>query len=165
LNVRNAPNARTGAILTKINRNESYSIVGRNARATWWQINVNGIIGWVSASYVTAFSATNVPITDGAATTIPSQTVPTTQVACSTAPAPRLRVGGNGRVLQGFDLNLRAQPSANGALVGRLTAWSIFLVVGNANCSEGLNWYQVNFNGTSGWLAEGASGQYWTEPI
>lgn len=165
LNVRNAPSAVTGAILTKINRNENYAIVGKNSRGTWWQINANGVIGWINARYVTAYNATNIPVTDG---TVVIQPVPPTSVApvgCSTAPSPRLRVGGNGRVVQGFDINLRSLPSVNSPLLGRLTAWSLFLVVGNARCAEGLNWYQVNFNGTVGYIAEGANGQYWTEPV
>jgi uncharacterized protein YgiM (DUF1202 family) len=165
LNVRNAPSAVTGTILTKINRNESYGIIGRNGRGTWWQINVNGILGWINASYVMAFNANNIPVTDGTVVSQPVLPTSVVQVACSTAPAPRLNIGRNGRVLQGFDINLRSQPSINGPLLGRVTAWSVFLVVSTARCSEGLNWYQVNFNGTVGWLAEGANGQYWTEPV
>jgi len=111
LNVRNLPSAINTTILTKINRNESYSIVGRNSNSSWWQINVNGTIGWVNARFVTAFNATNIPITDGGAQVVPTSTPPT--VTCNTAPPPRLVVGRTGRVTPGLPNNIRQSPTSN----------------------------------------------------
>ena len=63
LNVRNAPSTITGQIITKVLRGETYPIVGRNTSGTWWQINVNGTVGWVYASLVRAVNTAGVPIT------------------------------------------------------------------------------------------------------
>jgi len=61
LNVRNAPNAWAG-ILTRIQRGQSFGITGRLADNTWVQLNINGTIGWVNASYVTTSNLQNAPI-------------------------------------------------------------------------------------------------------
>jgi uncharacterized protein YraI len=63
LNVRSIPDPVNGAILTRISRGQTYSVVGRNAATSWIQLNVNGLIGWVNASYVTAFNLQAVPVT------------------------------------------------------------------------------------------------------
>ncbi len=62
LNVRSLPNA-TAYILTQIQRGASYAIVGRRYDSRWLQLNVNGIVGWVNASYVVATNVSSVPIT------------------------------------------------------------------------------------------------------
>lgn len=158
LNVRNSPSAIGTTILTKINRNETYPIVGRNARTTWWQINVNGIVGWVNARYVTAVNAFNIPITDGSVPT------PTPNV-CSSAPTPRLIAGRLARVLPGLPNNIRAQATSGSAKIGQIPPGGIFTVLSGPTCVEGLNWWQVNYNGIIGWTPEGGSGQYWLEPL
>jgi uncharacterized protein YgiM (DUF1202 family) len=159
LNVRNAPSAVTGAILTKISRNETYPIVGRNNNTSWWQLNVNGVIGWVNARYVTAFNAHNVPVTWGviAPTSVP--------VNCSTAPLPRLVVGRLGRVTPGLPNNIRASASSSSRLVGQIPSGGIFTVLSAQQCAEGYYWWQVNYNGVIGWTPEGGRGQYWLEPL
>lgn len=35
-------------------------VIGRNANNTWWQINYNGLVGWVSAQYAIISSTANV---------------------------------------------------------------------------------------------------------
>ncbi len=151
LNVRNAPSAITGEILTKINRNESYPIVGKNAAGTWLQINVNGVVGWVNARFVTATNAQNIPVT-GAQN-------------CSDAPTPRLVSNGLGRVrVNGLPNNMRQQPTTSSSRIGRIPPGATFLVISGPQCSSGLNWYQVNYNGLIGWTAEGNAGEYWIEP-
>ena len=51
LNVRETPNA-TAKVLTRIDQNQSYPVISSNADQSWWQINVNGVYGWVSARWV-----------------------------------------------------------------------------------------------------------------
>jgi uncharacterized protein YgiM (DUF1202 family) len=161
LNVRNAPSAVNTTILTKINRNETYPIVGRNARNTWWQINVNGIVGWVNGSYVTVTNAVNVPVTDG---TVPLPT--STPNSCTFALTPRLIVGHLGRVtLGGFPNNLRSLPGSSNALLGQIPPGGVFSVLSGPQCAAGIYWWQVSYNGLTGWTAEGDSGQYWLEPL
>jgi uncharacterized protein YgiM (DUF1202 family) len=164
LNVRNIPSAVRTTILTKINRNESYPIVGRNANSSWWQINVNGIVGWVNARFVTAFNAVNVPVTDGGVIAPPPPS-PTAVATCNTAPPPRLVVGRNGRVTPGLPNNIRQQPTSNSALLGQIPTGGVFSVIAAPVCANGFYWWQVNYNGTVGWTPEGGSGQYWLEPL
>lgn len=162
LNVRNLPTAINSTVLTKINRNETYAVVGRNARRTWWQINVNGIVGWVNGSYVTVTNSSNVPVTDG---TVPLPTTTPVVTSCVGAPAPRLVVGRAGRVTPGLPNNLRAQPDSNSVLLGQIPSNGAFSVLSGPTCASGYYWWQVSYNGLVGWTPEGGSGQYWIEPI
>ncbi len=164
LNVRATPDPINGTIVTKINRLESYPIVGRNANTSWWQLNVNGIIGWVNARFVTAYNSAGVPISSGGVV-VPTPTQPQVVLNCSTAPAPRLSAGRYARVTPGLPNNIRILPDSNAQLVGQIPAGSVFAVLSNATCASGLYWYQVNYNGTTGWTPEGGSGQYWVEPL
>ncbi|MBL8117550.1 MAG: SH3 domain-containing protein [Anaerolineae bacterium] len=162
LNVRGTPDPITGVILTKISRNETYSIVGRNSNTSWWQINVNGIVGWVNARYVTAYNTAGVPITSGGVV-VPT---PTPQpINCSSAPAPRLIIGRYGRVTPGLPNNVRSQPSSTSQLTGQIPPGYVFQVLGGPVCSSGFYWWQINYNGLIGWTPEGGSGQYWVEPV
>lgn len=162
LNVRAAPDPINGAILTKINRNESYPIVGRNSSTTWWQLNVNGTIGWVNARFVTAYNTTGVPVSTGGVV-VPTPTA--SAINCSSAPTPRLGAGRYARVTPGLPNNIRLLPDSNAQLIGQIPPSGVFAILSNATCASGLYWYQVNYNGLIGWTPEGGSGQYWIEPI
>ncbi len=37
-------------------------LVGRNSSNTWWQINFNGVVGWVSAQYAIVSPTANLSI-------------------------------------------------------------------------------------------------------
>jgi uncharacterized protein YraI len=161
LNVRNAPSARTGQILTKISRNETYAIVGRNSNTSWWQINVNGVVGWVNASYVTATNAQNIPVTSGGAT----GATPIPPSNCATAPTPRLIIGRLGRVTPGLPNNIRSLATISSPLLGQIPTGGAFVVLGGPQCADGYYWWQVNYNGLVGWTPEGSNGQYFIEPI
>ncbi len=161
LNVRNQPSAINTTVLTRINRNETYAIVGRTARTTWYQINVNGTIGWVNARYVTASNAANVPVTDGSVI-VPTAT-PTVIGTCGSAPPPRLIAGRVGRVTPGLPNNIRAQPSSSSTRLGQIPSGGLFAIVSGPTCAEGFNWWQVTYNGITGWTPEGANGQYFLE--
>ena len=51
LNVRTGPSLE-GRILQIIVQGEIFAVIGRNADASWVQLNANGIPGWVSAGYI-----------------------------------------------------------------------------------------------------------------
>lgn len=63
LNVRHIPAYPAGIVLTRITRGQVYPVVGRNSAGTWVQINVNGVVGWVNASYVSVTNLASVPVT------------------------------------------------------------------------------------------------------
>ncbi len=159
LNVRNAPSAVTGQVLTRISRGDTFAIVGRNTDTSWWQLNVNGIVGWVNARFVTAVNAQNVPVTS----TVSNP--PSGPVQCPGFLASRLTVGRLGRVIPGSSNNFRAQPSLSGSILGQIPGGASFTVVAGPQCVSNLAWWQVNYNGVIGWTAEGRSNVYWLEPI
>lgn len=164
LNVRSEPNAISGQVLTRINRNETYAVVGRNAASSWLQLNVNGVVGWVNARFVTAVNLAGVPVTSGAVVVVPP-TAPPATIACTTAPVPRLRVGNYGRVTPGLPNNVRASADVNAVLIGQIPAEGIFYVMNGPVCASGFYWWQVSYGSITGWTPEGGSGQYWVAPF
>ncbi|MFO7321035.1 MAG: PA14 domain-containing protein [Chloroflexota bacterium] len=50
VNIRSGPGTQHG-VIARLPLNASAPIIGRNFDSTWWQINYNGIVGWVSAPY------------------------------------------------------------------------------------------------------------------
>ncbi len=131
LNVRNAPNPYTGTILTRISRDQTYPAIGRNADTSWVQLNVNGIIGWVSRAYITGHSFELLPITDH-----------------TTPPPP---VNSYATVLAYF-LNVRSTPSPYAPILTVIARGQTYPVVGR---NAAATWIQVNVNGTIGWVNRG----------
>jgi uncharacterized protein YraI len=133
LNVRATPDI-TGAILTRINRNESYPIIGRNALSTWYQINVNNTVGWVAARFVTPFNAAGVPV-----------------VGVGDQPG---QGGGSPGALTvtatPYTVNLRQGPGTEFSRLARIPAGSSAALVGRNAANQ---WYQVNYNGIVGWVS------------
>lgn len=128
LNVRNAPNPSTSAVLTVISRGQTYPIIGRNAASSWWQINVNGVVGWVSGGYVYAQNTAGVPVTDGGTTPPPAGFTAT----------PTL------------NLNIRSGPGLGYQVVGWLPAGQSAAIIGRNAASS---WWQVQFGGVTGWIS------------
>jgi uncharacterized protein YraI len=131
LNVRNAPNTG-GTVLVKVNQGETYPVVGANNDKSWWQINVNGTVGWVFGRYVSVGGNANIPVTNSAnAFAAPSST---------------------GYTVTALDaVNIRSTPSTRGSTVlSKLPRGGLAQVVGrNANSS----WWQVEYQGVLGWVS------------
>lgn len=127
LNVRDRPDPFTGLVLTRISRGQSYPVVGKNADASWLQLNVNGVVGWVNAIYVSATNLQNVPVTDNG-------TRPT---------------GATATVITG-NLNVRAVPNPYyGVIIARISLGQSFPVIGKNATGT---WIQLNVNGLIGWV-------------
>lgn len=161
LNVRRAPDPLRGLVLTKISQGETYPIIGRNADSSWWKINVNGTEGWVSGRWVQTFNTQGIPVIVD--TPVPQPPV-TPVVGCPGAPETRLRVGGTARVTGGITLNLRNGPSLSANRISRMPPNTVVSVLSGPLCANGMSWYEVNYVGTVGWAAEGASSGYWLLP-
>jgi uncharacterized protein YgiM (DUF1202 family) len=131
LNVRNAPNT-DAAIVTKVNRNEVYPVVGANADRTWYQINMNGTVGWVFGRFVTVGGNNNVAVTNNTTTFASPSTTGFTVTALDT-------------------VNIRNIPNTRGSTVlSKLPRGGLAQVVGrNANGS----WWQVDYQGVVGWVS------------
>lgn len=165
LNVRSAP--LTGSVLTVVSRNQVYPVLGRNADSSWWQINVNGTIGWVSGRYVSVTGAGAVPVVGDGAVIQPPTPTPTpvpTYGQCPGFLPSRLAPGGFGQVTQGLSNNVRAQPGLTGLLIGRIPPGGVFQVLGGPVCASSTAWYQVRYDTLIGWTAEGMGSTYWLQP-
>jgi len=136
LNVRDAPNT-TGNILTRIDRNQTYPVVGAIPDQSWWQINVNGTIGWVSARWVRiTTNATAAPI------------VPT--VAPTATPAVLQAPVATGYFVTAFEnVNIRAFPNSSAAIVGLLPYQQQAGIVGRTATNS---WWQVRYGVVTGWV-------------
>ncbi|MBI5961201.1 MAG: SH3 domain-containing protein [Chloroflexi bacterium] len=100
------------------------------------------------------------------AATVPPVTGPVEVVdpACQALPAPRLTVGGQGRVTPGLPNKVRSQPSTSAEQTGNIPGEGVFQVLAGPQCGDGLWWWQVNYDGLIGWTANGDSAEYWVEP-
>src|SRR5688572_28958833 len=80
-----------------------------------------------------------------------------TDVNCDAPLPPRLITGLWGKVLENPPNRLRAAPTEDSDVVGSIPAGHVFRVLGDPICDAitGVNWWQVNYNDTSGWTAEG----------
>lgn len=51
VNVRNLPNIGGSTILELMGRGATAHVIGRSSNNRWWQVNYQGVIGWVSSAY------------------------------------------------------------------------------------------------------------------
>jgi uncharacterized protein YraI len=139
LNVREAPTT-SAAILRRVNQNETYPVIGRNASSTWYQINAGGTIGWVGGGYVVISNGANIPVTDG-----------TRGPTVNPTPQPPINSPfGIVATATPFSVNMRQGPGTSFARVGRLPAGSSAAVIGRSADNQ---WWQITFNGINGWVS------------
>jgi LysM repeat protein len=115
----------------------------------WWQINAGGLIGWTGEGQGSSYWVE-----------------PYTTTAC--LPAPRLMVGYSGVVLPGASNALRSQPglsSSGSTVIGEIPGGRTFRVLAGPQCTDGYNWWRVNYGGFTGWTAEGQGNAYWTDRL
>lgn len=137
LNVRQTPDPINGAILTRVTLGQTYPVVGKNADASWLQINVGGVIGWVRSSWLSAVNLGAVPVVGGVVTTPQPSSMAT--------------------VITG-QLNVRHQPSFySGVVLTRISLGQTYPAVGRNAAST---WVQLNVNGITGWV----NGRYVSVP-
>lgn len=85
---------------------------------------------------------------------------------CPGAAATRLSVGAEGRVTPtGGPNNLRSAPAKSGSLLGEIPENGIFNVIGGPVCDGDLVWWQVDYNGQTGWTAESQGQTYFLQPV
>lgn len=87
---------------------------------------------------------------------------------CGTLPVVPLVVGGQGRVIVGGGSNrLRSAPGPDAEKIGQIPEGAIFNVVnGQQNvCEGGIRWAQVEYQGVTGWTAQGTGGKLFLEAV
>lgn len=76
-----------------------------------------------------------------------------------------LVVGEQGQVAPGDSNNVRDTPSRSGTQVGAIPAGGVFAVLDGPVCADGLSWWQVDYQGLTGWTVDGAEGEAWLLPV
>jgi len=83
---------------------------------------------------------------------------------CGSALPPRLVVGNMAFLIpETTPNNLRSTPST-GEVLGQIQPGADMTVLAGPECADGMYWWQVDYEGTVGWTAEGNSSEYWLEP-
>ena len=110
-------------------------------------------------------TATVIPLVQaGATSTLTVSISASSGGQCPGAPPSRLIVGGSGRVTPGDPNILRDQAGSSRSL-GIIPAGATFSVLAGPLCaSNGVAWWQVQYNGLTGWTAEGAGSIYYLAP-
>ncbi len=70
-----------------------------------------------------------------------------------------------GRVPPTSVSNVRAEPGINVGQIGQIPGGAVFNVQSGPNCTDDILWWQVNYDGLVGWIAEGEAGEYFVEPF
>jgi hypothetical protein len=113
----------------------------------------------------TVAATDNPGITPVAGTPTPEATVKATPFSCPGAPAPRLTLGGEGRVIDtNAANNLRENPSLQGEITAVIPPRGEFIVTTGPECHDNIVWWAVDFGGVAGWTAENSGSDYLLEP-
>jgi hypothetical protein len=151
-----------GSVLGHIPAGGSFGIVAGPQCAEgllWWQVSYHNLTGWTAEGngYNTYW------LEPGGIVPPPSACVLTT----------RLSAGGLGRVLPNPPIPnvVRSAPGTNSSgsnsvVTGQIPPGGVFSIIQGPQCgSDGRWWWQVNYNGLTGWTAEGEGyNTYWVEP-
>ncbi|MFQ3567740.1 MAG: PA14 domain-containing protein [Aggregatilineales bacterium] len=130
LNVRDLPTVTGSQVITRVNRFETYPVLGRTADSAWYFIQVGEQRGWVSARFVNIINGANIPVVDERGGSI-----------VATPTGPRVTA-------TPYTVVIRSGPGTEFNRLGTLPAGQSAQVIGrNANNT----WWQINFNGIIGW--------------
>ncbi len=87
---------------------------------------------------------------------------------CGTLPTVGLVAGGQGKVIVGGGANrVRSAPNPDADKLGQIPEGETFTVVDGQQgvCSHAIRWAQIEYQGVTGWTAEGADGKAFLEPV
>jgi uncharacterized protein YraI len=143
LNVRTVPDPVAGRIITRVTRGQIYPVLGRNFDTSWVQIDINGTVGWVNASFVQLTNAASIPLASGSTASTPppiqqqpqAQAVPgDTGYTVTTVPSA---------------VSLRSGAGTTFPVIGTMPRNATARVLGRDSAGF---WWQVNYNGQIGWV-------------
>lgn len=132
LNIRSVPSPTNNVPITNVARNTTLTIFARNADSSWYKVTTsNNIQGWVRSTYIN--------VTSGNINNLP--------IITEEVPVPQFYA-------QGFvntgALNIRSVPSPFfNTPITFIRMNTTVNIIGRTNDQE---WYQVNVDGTIGWV-------------
>jgi hypothetical protein len=130
-----------------------------NGKITWWQVSYDGQTGWVSEGADFSIWGRNQYWIEPVSDPPPPPPPPT----CNASPATRLDGATQGEVAQRFSSIRAAIGSANVLKV--MPGGAVFDILDGPVCAGPHYWYQVSYQGTTGWSTEGYRSTYWLEPV
>jgi hypothetical protein len=123
----------------------------------WWQADLPdyGVDGWFSQG---VNSEGFYPLFNTTTNYLPFY--------CPNAPAPRLRHRQQYQVVVGTGSNnLRSAPALEAPLLVQIPEGTVFSELSTPVCADDIIWWQVTYEGQTGWTAEGQGDTYFLEPI
>ncbi len=121
-------------------------------------------VSWAAPKSVVAIAAnsSNSSTTNNTSesTSIPVQTM----IHCPGAPLPILITGHSAHITPGTPNKLRSQPSLKASQIDLIPGDASVDVIEGPVCADNYAWWRVTYNGTTGWTADGHSGEYWILP-
>ena len=139
LNVRAGPGTIYSAF-GEASTGQQFAILGKSQDEEWWQIDYEGVTGWIYAPNVTATNADNVQVA-AVIPAPPEEASPPSDQPESEIEGPSLRVNGL--------INVRSGPGTDYEIIGGATP-GLFFAVSGKNADE--EWWQIDFNGENGWV-------------
>ena len=67
------------------------------------------------------------------------------------------------RVIPGPSNNFRNNPSLSAKLIGQISGGENFSIIGGPKCQDGYWWWEIIYNGSIGWTAQGTNTKLWIE--
>lgn len=110
--------------------------------ARWWWVGYGDVSGWLAEGSSGVFAVEPVAEADCALPAL-------------------LEVGTSAVLSYGPPIALRDAPGGDAAMISQIPGGSVVMVSDGPECADGVHWWQVNFGGLFGWMAEGAQGDYW----
>ena len=130
-----------------------------NGHITWWQVKYNGQTGWASEGADFSIWGTNQYWLQPVGSPPPPPPPP----ACNASPPTRLDGQSQGRVAQVFS-SIRAG-IGSATVLKVMPSKAVFDILDGPVCAGPHFWYQVKYQGTTGWSTEGYLNTYWLEPV
>jgi|GEM_PF-2691205 len=122
----------------------------------WWRITYDGVEGWTVEASATDYFLE--PYSDEIEVTA-------TDSAESCNTETRLQIDGYGQMNANIPGRLRDAPGTDGEQIGQVDPIDIFRVIDRPICVDGFNWWLVEVDDLTGWLAEGDSESFYVEPV
>lgn len=145
-------------IIGNIPENAQFTVIGGpqcdfERNMLFWYVDYNGQSGWTAEGEQSIYWLAPVS-TQGNQTTFCAGFLPS-----------RLAIGSMAFVDDDAPNNIRATPEST-TLLGQIPPGGTFSVIGGPVCGSrnDVLWWQINYNGTVGWTAEGQGNVYWLAP-
>jgi hypothetical protein len=142
------------------------SVIGYQFLMTLLSVDYDYRVSAADRTTLILCSSTNPRATPGSINAAATGTGAVSQPGVCPANLPgRLVIGKTGRVTPGLANRLRSAGNYAATIIGKIPAGGVFTVVAGPACDAATRWWQVTYNGQTGFTAEGYGSEYWLEPI